>query len=62
MSLYSQARDCGVDPDADEDRDYDERGYRYVCNTCAAFEDFAQYRGNYVCPWCGEGVMELDTL
>jgi len=60
MSLYSQARACGVNPDADADpEDYDRYAHHYVC---AATEDFAQYRANYVCPWCGEGVMELDTL
>jgi DNA-directed RNA polymerase subunit RPC12/RpoP len=53
--------------------DYDEDGhmvwvececgdetYRYVCNNCGASESLEQYRSNYVCPWCGEGVMERE--
>lgn len=60
MSMNSQARACGVNPDADNDREYDERGFRYVCGACAAVESFTQYRANYVCPWCGEGVMEVS--
>ena len=61
MNMYSQARACGVDPDGDSDREYDEREkFRYTCNACSALESFYQYRANHVCPWCGEGVMELE--
>lgn len=58
--MFSQARDCGVDPDADNDRDHERPEYQFICSTCVGKEVFFQYRANYVCPWCGEGLMELQ--
>jgi ribosomal protein S27AE len=62
MSMYEQARSCGVDPDAMFDREYEDghRQWRYECNTCGGVEVLSGYRANYVCPWCGDGVMELE--
>lgn len=62
MSMSSEARGCGVDPDASEDREFESRfQYHFECNTCGATEHFAQYRSNHVCPWCGDGVMQLEV-
>lgn len=33
--------------------------YQYTCNQCGADQEFESYRGSYVCPWCGEGVMQF---
>jgi predicted RNA-binding Zn-ribbon protein involved in translation (DUF1610 family) len=42
------------------DREYDDghKQYRYECNACGGIDKLNGYRANYVCPWCGEGVME----
>ena len=43
-----------------DDEEVIEYPYHFRCNACDASEDFAQYRSNFVCPWCGEGVMEYE--
>jgi predicted RNA-binding Zn-ribbon protein involved in translation (DUF1610 family) len=34
--------------------------YVYICTACAGDERKNKYRGSYVCPWCGDGVMQLE--
>lgn len=41
--------------------DYREE-FSYECNECGGRETFFQYRANYVCPWCGQGVMEREEV
>jgi DNA-directed RNA polymerase subunit RPC12/RpoP len=60
MSMYSQARACGVEPDADCDREDEYVGFEYRCSACGATETLKRYRGSHVCPWCGEGVMQYQ--
>ena len=59
--MYSQARDCGVDPDADCDLEDEQcHPFEYRCSVCGCSESLKHYRGSYVCPWCGDGVMQLE--
>jgi hypothetical protein len=45
----------------DQNEDDRAESYEYVCNTCNCSEILRSYRGSYVCPWCGEGVMSLEV-
>jgi predicted RNA-binding Zn-ribbon protein involved in translation (DUF1610 family) len=61
MSMRSHARACGMDPDAMFNREYESEHpqyHRYECNICGGSVTLARYRANYVCPWCGEGVIQ----
>lgn len=63
MSMYSQARACGVDPDADADRDYEStHQWQSVCNVCEAVQPMDRWCSSYVCSWCGEGVMQCEEV
>jgi uncharacterized Zn finger protein (UPF0148 family) len=31
----------------------------YQCNICDTDDQRNRYQGSFVCPWCGEGVMQF---
>jgi len=32
----------------------------FVCNVCGGHEVLSHRYSPYVCPWCGEGVMQIE--
>jgi hypothetical protein len=42
------------------EREDEPEAFYYSCSVCGCSEGLKSYRGSYVCPWCGDGVMQLE--